>query len=265
MHHSKIANNSRISKLPKNLQPVAVFLRDKLLKSLIKRMPQKPNQYGYHFDGVATNNNVDFMDEPEFIIAYNEFKRAYGWDPGLPWRVHQFQWAVRQTQKILGDWVEVGVGRGGLISSALATCPDWNSSNRSLHLFDTFLPWRLNDFGENDPNLGGYEYYGKSVEETKSTFDKYNRICFHVGNVFSTLPAVDIESISFLSIDLNNAEAEEHALLNLYPLLSPGAVVILDDYAAARRVPQRITMDKLASKLGFTILRSPSGQGIFIK
>lgn len=265
MNNTKVTKNSRISKLPKMLQPFAVFLRDKLLKSLIKRMPQKPNQYRYHFDGVATNNNVDFMEEPEFLTAYNEFKKAYSWDPGLPWRVHQFQWAVRQTQKVSGDWVEVGVGRGGLMSSALATYPDWNSSERTLHLFDTFLPWKLNDRGENDPNLGSYNYYAKDAEETKSTFDKYDRICFHIGNVFSTIPAIDIKSIAFLSIDLNHAAAEEHALTNLFPLLSPGAVVILDDYAAARRNAQRITMDKLASKLGFSILRTPSGQGIFLK
>jgi hypothetical protein len=265
MTSTTVRPNSRIAKFPKFIWPLLCFLRDKVLGKVISKLLMRPNLYPYHFDLVATNNNTDFMETEEFKKCYLAFTRAYGWDPGLPWRVHQFMWAVDQTRNLKGDWVEAGVGRGGLMSAALAHSANWNESGRVLHLFDTFLPWKLAADGIQSLSNMPTTYYAENLETTKLNFSKYERVEFHVGDVFETVTTEILDSISFLSIDLNFNIAEEHVLRTFWPKIQIGGVIILDDYAAPSRVAQRITFDKLSLELNFDILRTPSGQGIIIK
>jgi hypothetical protein len=110
-----------------------------------------------------------------------------------------------------------------------------------------------------------FKYYASSLEETVNNFADFGNVKFHVGNVFDTLPNFDCPILSFVSIDLNYAPAEEFVLNFIYDRISRGGVIILDDYAAARRVKQRESFDKQSKILGFSILRTPSGQGIVVK
>ena len=273
-----IRPNSRISRFPRFAQPLAIFIRS-VFGFVIRKLPMTPNRYHYHFDSVATVNNTDFMDDAKFQVAYNSLVRSYCWDPGLPWRVHQVMWAVEQTRDVEGSWIEFGVGRGGLMSAALTHHGSWNESGRDLHLFDTFLPFRLNSEGnqissssfhpnplhKNDQLSTKFKYYASSLEVTVNNFAEFDNVNFHVGNVFETLPNFDCPSLSFVSIDLNYAPAEEFVLNFIYDRISRGGVIILDDYAAASRVKQREAYDKQSKILGFSILRTPSGQGIVVK
>jgi hypothetical protein len=85
------------------------------------------------------------------------------------------------------------------------------------------------------------------------------------GSVYETVSPGLCGKIKFLSIDLNNAEAEEYVIRTFYPDVVPGGIIILDDYYAAGRDRQRLLMDKMASELNFNILATPSGQGIVVK
>lgn len=260
----RVAPNSRISKFPRILWPLLFFMR-RIFSHWIGRLPMNPNRYPFHFDSVAVGNNTDFMNTSEFKEAYSALVSSYGWDPGLPWRVHQVMWAVDQTRKLGGDWIEFGVGRGGLMSAALKHHGAWNESSKKLYLFDTFLPYRLDGEGKQSSNSPAFEYYSEGLEATQRNFAEYTNVEFHVGDIFETLPSFEIPSLALVSIDLNAARVEEFVLRNIYSRVLPGGVIILDDYAAARREIQRITFDKLSRELGFSILRTPSGQGIVIK
>jgi hypothetical protein len=98
-----------------------------------------------------------------------------------------------------------------------------------------------------------------------NNFAEYDNVKFHVGNVFDTLSNFDCPNLSLVSIDLNYAPAEEFVLNFIYNRVSNGGIIILDDYAAASRVKQRESYDKQSKILGFSILRTPSGQGIVVK
>ncbi|SIM81297.1 Methyltransferase MtfD [Mycobacteroides abscessus subsp. abscessus] len=50
-----------------------------------------------------------------------------------------------------------------------------------------------------------------------------------------------------------------------WPRLSPGAFVLLDDYANRGRDEQRIAMDDVARELGVSVVALPTGQGLIIK
>jgi hypothetical protein len=108
----EIRDDSTISKFPKFLHSTLILLRF-FLKDIISKQTNNPNKWHYRSDGVATYNNIEFLSEPEFMKSYKALTKAYGWNPGLYWRVHHFMWAVDTTRNLPGNWVECFVGRGG--------------------------------------------------------------------------------------------------------------------------------------------------------
>jgi hypothetical protein len=74
---------------------------------------------------------------------------------------------------------------------------------------------------------------------------------------------VSIERVAYLSIDMNLAYPERAALKQ--PKLSPGAMVVLDDYAWVGMHEQKEAHDQFAASQGCEILTLPTGQGLLIK
>ena len=71
--------------------------------------------------------------------------------------------------------------------------------------------------------------------------------------------------MAFLHIDMNCAPPEVSALRYFWPRLTPGAFVLLDDYAQRGRDVQRLAMDAVASEFGVSICALPTGQGLLMK
>ena len=85
------------------------------------------------------------------------------------------------------------------------------------------------------------------------------------GAVPDVLPAVDASSIAFLHLDMNCAYPERAALEYFWDRLSPGAFVLLDDYAYHGFESQAEAIDAVARSLGFDVLSLPTGQGLIMK
>ena len=64
---------------------------------------------------------------------------------------------------------------------------------------------------------------------------------------------------------MNCAMPERAALDHFWPLLPPGAVVLLDDYAYAGHGNQKEAMDAAAAELGAGVLSLPTGQGLIVR
>ena len=75
-----------------------------------------------------------------------------------------------------------------------------------------------------------------SVEEVKLNFARYNlldeQVRFLVGQFHDTLPTAPIDRISILRLAGASYEATMVALQALYPRLSIGGYIIIDDYGA---------------------------------
>lgn len=67
--------------------------------------------------------------------------------------------------------------------------------------------------------------------------------------------------MAYLHIDMNCAPPEVAALRFFWPRLTPGAFVLLDDYANRGRDEQRRAMDEVAAEFGVKICTLPTGQG----
>ena len=98
-------------------------------------------------------------------------------------------------------------------------------------------------------------------------FAKYPNVHLVRGAVPDVLTTLDnIQSVSYLSIDMNNAPAERAAVEYFWTKMSKGAICVLDDYAFGKKYePQRVVLDEFARDNGFTILTLATGQGMFIK
>ncbi|MFO1034700.1 MAG: hypothetical protein U1E15_11695 [Hyphomicrobiales bacterium] len=58
------------------------------------------------------------------------------------------------------------------------------------------------------------------------------------------------EKIAYVSVDLNNAPAEQAVIECVWPRLSPGAIVVLDDYGFTAHAEQYVMWNDFARSKG---------------
>ena len=80
------------------------------------------------------------------------------------------------------------------------------------------------------------EFLAVSLETVKNNFRRYglldDQVKFLKGWFKDTLPIAPIEKLAVLRLDGDLYESTMDALVNLYPRLSPGGYIIVDDYGA---------------------------------
>ncbi|HYC40095.1 MAG TPA: TylF/MycF/NovP-related O-methyltransferase [Chitinophagaceae bacterium] len=167
-----------------------------------------------------------------------------------PQRLYALIEAVRYIEKykIPGDIVECGVWKGGSMMAVAETLVAQNALHRSLFLYDTFE-------GMTPPGELDKDYEGKSAatllaanqdkeknpvwayseietvrQGMKATGYPEQKVRYVRGKVEDTIPATKPEAIALLRLDTDWYESTYHELLHLFPLLSAGGVLILDDY-----------------------------------
>ncbi len=151
---------------------------------------------------------------------------------------------------IPGGIVECGVWRGGSMMAVALTLENLKVATRDLYLFDTFegMP-RPTDVdihysgatamasftdlqtGEDssDECAAGLRDVQKAM--TQTGYDP-NRIHYIKGKVENTIPQQAPERIALLRLDTDLYESTKHELEHLFPRLSPGGILIIDDYGA---------------------------------
>jgi O-methyltransferase len=150
-------------------------------------------------------------------------------------------------QNVPGALVECGVWRGGSVA-IMGLAAEHLRQERPLHLFDSFegLPEPGSEDGAKAVEYSGNKGSGRLVSISRceaSVQDvqhylfeelrlKRNTVHFHVGWFQDTVPpaATKIGPIAVLRLDGDWYASTQVCLENLYPLLSPGGVLILDDY-----------------------------------
>ena len=227
----------------------------------------------YVRDGLASIHNHEFLDDPAFASAYARGVAAAGADYGWQWRVHVGLWAAGVARNLPGDFVECGVN-AGFMSSAVMSFLDWNRLGKTFYLLDTFSGLderyvspaeRAEGILEKNRQHIDEGFYVLGVEAVKRNFAEWERVRIVPGSIPDTLAGVDAKSVAFLHIDMNCAPPEVAALEHFWGLLSPGAPVLLDDYAYFGYRQQKLAMDALARRLGVGIVSLPTGQGLLLK
>ncbi|HEY5627302.1 MAG TPA: TylF/MycF/NovP-related O-methyltransferase [Nitrospira sp.] len=167
-----------------------------------------------------------------------------------PERIRALCSAVRyiEVAGIEGAIVECGVWRGGSMMAVARTLMNRGTTNRDLYLFDTFE-------GMSEPGIHDVATTGETAKELLDCSSRTQedmvwcyapleqvkqamslteypaaRIQFVQGRVEDTLRKVFPDNIALLRLDTDWYESTRHELEQLFPRLSRGGVLILDDY-----------------------------------
>ncbi len=149
---------------------------------------------------------------------------------------------------IPGDLIETGVWRGGATIFMRAVLKAHDENSRYVWVADSFegLPVPNPDKYPADTNLRLCDIRELAVplEEVQANFARYDlldsQVRFLKGWFSQTLPTASIDKLAILRLDGNLYESTWDALVNLYPKLSIGGYVIIDDYGAVPACAQAV-------------------------
>ncbi len=149
--------------------------------------------------------------------------------------------------QIPGDFVECGVWRGGSTMAAALSYLRAGKRLPKLHLFDTFTgmtePTDVDRRGTDGQRasallaksnklaaLWAFSPIDEVRKNIAATGYPPDRIVFVKGRVEDTIPGMAPTQIAVLRLDTDWYESTKHELEYLFPRISPGGVIIIDDY-----------------------------------
>ncbi len=154
-------------------------------------------------------------------------------------RLNNIDFCIQNILKnnIPGDLVETGVWRGGATIFMRGILKAYNVTDRLVWVCDSFQGLPPPDPATYPSDEGFNMHLTKelaiSLETVQNNFRSYglldNQVRFLEGYFRDTLPTAPIEQIALLRLDGDLYESTMNALENLYPKLSVGGYVIIDD------------------------------------
>ena len=202
---------------------------EKLYLDLLKGVLTRLILPDTHFDRSRRELGLDWPSDGETMIG---MKRLDNLDACIQSVVHD---------GVPGDLIETGVWRGGACIFMRAALEAYGDAERRVWVADSFQglpqpdPSRVTDVADalwRSPELA------ISLEQVRSNFDRYGmvdeRVRFLPGWFADTLPNAPVEKLDILRLDGDMYDSTMVALESLYPKLSIGGYVILDDYLVVR-------------------------------
>jgi O-methyltransferase len=214
------------------------------LKNLVKKTARS---FGFEIVRCRAEEH-NFPDVPPVFVA--TYKKVRPYTMTSPERIFSLCEAVKyvRDKNIEGDIVECGVWKGGSMMAVAETLLSAGDTSRDLYLFDTFegMPPPT----ENDVDISGITAEGlldrsdKDIAESiwcRATLDVVKKALgstgypgkkthFIKGMVEQTIPDFVPDKIALLRLDTDWYESTKHEMEHLFPRLSKGGVLIIDDY-----------------------------------
>jgi O-methyltransferase len=197
--------------------------------------------------------NVIYQDAP-----HRGWDNRNGYDPmarteGRDWptvahtmvglrRLDNVQMCMDQvlTDKIPGDFIETGVWRGGVCIFMRAVLEAYGCADRAVWVADSFqgIPDASDGSHLVDRELALHranDVLAVPMQVVQENFARYDfldaQVKFLPGWFKDSLPGAPIDRLAVLRLDGDLFESTMEALENLYPKLSTGGFVIVDDHA----------------------------------
>jgi O-methyltransferase len=148
---------------------------------------------------------------------------------------------------IKGDFVEAGVWRGGSAMIVILALKELGITDRKIYMYDTYEG--MSEPSEEDSNISNgakaslkyFAMLGKeekwayaSLEEVKTNISRLGypqeNLIYVKGKIEETVPEVLSEKIALLRLDTDWYDSTKHELEYMYPNLTAGGVLLIDDY-----------------------------------
>jgi len=192
----------------------------------------------------ATSSCPDIaLADPDFTQLYRNLAAVTLTSPQLAYALRSAVLYLSRSD-VVGDIVECGVWRGGSMALAATTLLQAGDHQRQLWLYDTF-GWQWEPEGPHDgfvaagvaaegPPPATAVSSGTSQAEVLDLLTRtgYPAEQLHLvqGLVQDTIPAQAPDNIALLRLDTDYYDSTRHELEHLYPRLTRGGVLIVDDY-----------------------------------
>ena len=219
-----------------SLPATATGFRGRLARALL-RLPNSPQVWPSLRDAqgklltLSTENRMEGRIWP--LVAHTMI--------GLK-RLDNLEFCIEQviTKGVVGDLIETGVWRGGATIFMRAVLKAYGVTDRYVWVADSFEGLPPPDAGKYPYDAGdtlhGARELVVSLEQVKANFERYglldDQVRFLKGWFRDTLPGAPIERLAVLRLDGDMYQSSMDALVNLYPKVSQGGYVIVDDYGA---------------------------------
>lgn len=204
--------------------------RDLYIELLIRVLANTIYEDGGHRGGYRTEIRREGRDWPS--LAHTMVGIA---------RLNNLRDLMQRTidEKIVGDYIETGVWRGGcciLMRGILAANLE---PSRKVYVADSFEglpPPHPDSFPVDEGSaLHTVKELAIPIDQVRANFAKYDllddRVIFVKGFFKDTLPYLEPGPLALIRLDGDMYESTIQALASLYPRVSPGGFVIIDDYA----------------------------------
>jgi hypothetical protein len=211
---------------------------------------------------------ADVQEKPNLNLeSFTEYKRLVG----LDWPTHahtmigmkrldNIQFCVEDvlTEGIPGDLIETGVWRGGAAIFMRAILRAYAVKDRFVWVADSFAGLPFPNPEKYPADAGDLHHTVKELavplDRVQSNFAKYDlldeQVRFLQGWFRDTLPEAPIGELALIRLDGDMYESTMDALVHLYPRLSHGGYLIVDDYGAIPSCRQAV--EDYRSKHGIT-------------
>jgi hypothetical protein len=201
--------------------------------------------------------NAGFLAQEDFIRAVG----SYAADQTLRariWRIYMLCWAAKSCLGLPGDFMDVGCYDGRTVEIMERYC-DFRSAPSGK-------TWFLYDMFENPPEEArksghGPDLFGR-VTATFAPFGNFRVIKGAVPESFAQgLP----DRVAFAQLDLNVAAPELAALEIIHERMTPGGMIVFDDFGFQRYRDSHDAEMAFFRARGEVVWESPTGQGLYIK
>ena len=161
---------------------------------------------------------------------------------------------------IPGDLIETGVWRGGTTIFMRAVLAAYGDADRTVWVADSFRGFPVPDPAHYPAGAHidvDFPWLRVSREQVAANFARYGlldgRVRFLEGWFKDTLPHAPIERLSVVRLDGDLYESTMDAIAALYPKLSVGGFLIVDDYGCIEECRRAITDYRTAHGITETI------------
>jgi len=206
------------------------------------------------FDANARENGVDWP-----LFGYTMIGRK---------RLDNVHFCVMDAldRGVPGDLIETGVWRGGATIFMRAALKARGVTDRAVWVADSFEGLPAPKDGGDGADLSHVEHLAVSLDQVRANFARFDllddQVKFLKGWFRDTLPAAPIEKLALLRLDGDLYSSTMDALEPLYPKVSPGGYVIVDDYGAWPEC-KRAVDDYLAKNAIRADMRTIDSTGVY--
>jgi hypothetical protein len=161
-----------------------------------------------------------------------------------------------------GDLAECGVYNGAT-AYFMAAAAEKRGPARLVHLFDSFEG--LSMPGANDGNFWSGGGLAMPEAVVRENLRDYSGVRVHPGWIPTRFAEVRDRRFAFVHIDVDLYEPTRDSIEFFYPLLSPGGVIVCDDYGYKTCPGATKAMDDFMRDKPEHVVHLPTGQGVIFR